>query len=141
MKYPKVWHLCLNFRLITAWFSCVRIFLNVFSNILELYCILYFRLGCLNFTNPPTTPTPQEGASRSLFFPDGAIFQGHPRFRLVQYENTPMQYTAIIHRCRNDNFQMKNCNFFYIFAHNIYNGYTLELPQCGGSYEYPKSMF
>ena len=24
MKYPKVWHLCLNFRLITARFSCVR---------------------------------------------------------------------------------------------------------------------
>ena len=28
VKYPKVWHLCLNFRLIIARFSCVRKFRN-----------------------------------------------------------------------------------------------------------------
>lgn len=43
----------------------------------------YPRLGCLNFTDPPAAPTPQSGASRSLFFPDEAIFQGHPRFRTL----------------------------------------------------------
>ena len=29
----------------------------------------------------------------------------------------------------NDNFQMKNCNIFHIFAQNIDCGYTLEPPQ------------
>lgn len=43
--------------------------------------ILLPRLGCGIFTHPPVTPTPKEGASRSLFFPDDAIFPGHPRFK------------------------------------------------------------
>ena len=34
-------------------------------------------------------------------------------FNLV---NTPMQYTAIFHGLKNDNFQMKNCDIFLIFA-------------------------
>nr|CAH7723386.1 unnamed protein product [Callosobruchus chinensis] len=38
------------------------------------------RLGCENFTHPPTKPTPDSGATRSLFFPDEAVFPGHPRF-------------------------------------------------------------
>ncbi|KAB0804942.1 hypothetical protein PPYR_01912 [Photinus pyralis] len=38
------------------------------------------RLGCRDFTDPETTPTPSEGATRSLFFPDDAIFP-HPRFK------------------------------------------------------------
>ncbi|KAL4217769.1 hypothetical protein ACF0H5_022508 [Mactra antiquata] len=38
------------------------------------------RLGCRDFTTPLTTPTPEEGASRSLFYADPVIFQGHPRF-------------------------------------------------------------
>ncbi|XP_063224221.1 glutamate--cysteine ligase [Bacillus rossius redtenbacheri] len=38
------------------------------------------RLGAPGFTDPPTKPTPHEGASRSLFFPDDAIYDGHPRF-------------------------------------------------------------
>nr|AAV48595.2 gamma-glutamylcysteine synthetase [Laeonereis acuta] len=41
------------------------------------------RLGCPPFTQPELHPNPEEGASRSLFFPDGAIFQGHPRFRTL----------------------------------------------------------
>ena len=52
-----------------------------------------------------------------------------------------MQYTAIFHGCKNDNFQMKNCDIFLIFAHNIDRGYTIEPPQLGGSNEYPQSMF
>ena len=42
------------------------------------------------------------------------------------YENMPMQYTAIFHGCKKDNFQMKKCDNFLIFAQNIDCGYTLE---------------
>ncbi|XP_049773639.1 glutamate--cysteine ligase catalytic subunit [Schistocerca cancellata] len=41
------------------------------------------RLGCPNFTDPPTVPTPNNGASHSLFFPDDVIFPGHPRFKTL----------------------------------------------------------
>ena len=57
------------------------------------------------------------------------------------YANTPVQYTAIIHSCKNVNFQMRNCDIFLIFAQNIDRGYTLEPPQCGGSNKYPQFMF
>ena len=42
------------------------------------------------------------------------------------YENTPMQYNVIFYSCKNDNFQMKKCDIFLIFAQNIDRGYTLE---------------
>lgn len=45
--------------------------------------IFFFRLGCENFTDPIAKPTPNEGATRSLFFPDAAIFPGHPRFKTL----------------------------------------------------------
>ena len=35
------------------------------------------------------------------------------------YANISMQYTVIFHGCENDNFQIKNCNIFDIFAQNI----------------------
>ncbi|KAI1727434.1 glutamate-cysteine ligase domain-containing protein [Ditylenchus destructor] len=40
-------------------------------------------LGTPNFTDPPAEPRPDdpEGAGRSIFFPDEAIYSGHPRFR------------------------------------------------------------
>ncbi|XP_051159264.1 glutamate--cysteine ligase catalytic subunit [Leptopilina boulardi] len=41
------------------------------------------RLGSPDFTDPPAQPTPNSGASRSLFFPDEAIFGGHPRFKTL----------------------------------------------------------
>ena len=47
---------------------------------------------------------------------------------LLHYANTPMQYIAIFHGCKNVNFQMKNYNIFLIFAQNIDCGYTLEPP-------------
>ncbi|KAF5269270.1 hypothetical protein FQR65_LT02571 [Abscondita terminalis] len=37
------------------------------------------RLGCEGFSDPSYKPTPDRGFSRSLFFPDEAIF-GYPRF-------------------------------------------------------------
>ena len=42
------------------------------------------------------------------------------------YANMSVQYTAIFHGCKNDNFQMKIFDFFLIFAQNIDCGYTLE---------------
>ena len=35
------------------------------------------------------------------------------------YDNAPMQYTAIFHDRKNNNFQMKNCDNFLDFAQNI----------------------
>ena len=52
-----------------------------------------------------------------------------------------VQYTAIFHGFKNDNFQMKLFDIFLIFAQKIDCGYTLEPPQRGGSNEYPQSMF
>ena len=46
----------------------------------------------------------------------------------AHYESTPMQYTAVIHGCKNDNFHLKLFDYFDIFAQNIDCGYTLELP-------------
>ena len=37
--------------------------------------------------------------------------------------------------------QIKNTDIFHIPAQNIDCGYSLELPQQGGSNEYPQSMF
>ena len=45
------------------------------------------------------------------------------------YENMPRQYLAIFHGCKIDNFQMKNCDIFLVFAQNIDCGYSLEPPQ------------
>lgn len=41
------------------------------------------RLGCPDFTDPPSKATPSEGTSLSLFFPDQCIFPGHPRFKTL----------------------------------------------------------
>ena len=44
-------------------------------------CTAFPRLGCYGFIEPAYEPTPGSGVSHSLFFPDEAIWQGHPRFR------------------------------------------------------------
>ena len=49
--------------------------------------------------------------------------------KICHYANMSVQYTAIFHGCKNDNFQMKICDIFLIFAQNIDCGYTLEPPQ------------
>ena len=49
--------------------------------------------------------------------------------RFTHYANMSVQYTAIFHGCKNDNFQMKIFDSFLIFAQNIDCGYTLEPPQ------------
>ena len=38
------------------------------------------------------------------------------------YANMSVQYTAIFHGCKNDNFQMKINDIFLIFAQNIDSG-------------------
>ena len=40
-------------------------------------------LGVPGFTYPPHTPNPETSVSRSVFFPDDAIFPTHPRFKLL----------------------------------------------------------
>lgn len=43
------------------------------------------RLGCPSFTDPVCQPNPDDvnGSARSLYFPDEAIFPGHPRFKTL----------------------------------------------------------
>ena len=72
------------------------------------------------------------------FIKSGVIFRTNA---LSHYANMSVQYTAIFHGCKNDNFQMFFSIIFLIFAQNIDWGYTLEPPQRGGSNEYPQSMF
>ena len=62
-------------------------------------------------------------------------FQFYNRRGVKHYANMSIQYTAIFHDSKNDNFQMKNSDIVLIFAQNIDHGYTLEPPQ------YPQSMF
>ncbi|XP_023932288.1 glutamate--cysteine ligase catalytic subunit-like [Lingula anatina] len=45
--------------------------------------VTFPRLGCPNFSRPEFPPTPTEGASRSLFYPEEVIFPGHPRFKTL----------------------------------------------------------
>lgn len=41
------------------------------------------RLGCPNFTHPLFEPHPETSISGSCFFPDEAIYNGHPRFKTI----------------------------------------------------------
>ncbi|XP_005188299.1 glutamate--cysteine ligase [Musca domestica] len=43
------------------------------------------RLGCPEFTHPIYNPNPEDpnGSAKSLYFPDEAIFPGHPRFKTL----------------------------------------------------------
>lgn len=41
------------------------------------------RLGVGEFTSPAFPPNPESGASRSIFYPDEAINNGHPRFKTL----------------------------------------------------------
>ena len=61
--------------------------------------------------------------SNFIFF-----ISAHNVRELCHYANMSMQYTAIFHGCKNDNFQMKFFDIFLIFAQNIDCGYTLEPP-------------
>lgn len=47
----------------------------------SLLSISFPSLGAPDFTDPPVQVTPDdpEGAGRSVFFPDDAIYSGHPR--------------------------------------------------------------
>lgn len=55
------------------------------------------RLGCPSFTHPVHNPQPHTSATGSLFFPDEAIFNGHPRFKtLVRNIRSRRQRKVII---------------------------------------------
>lgn len=50
----------------------------------QIFSITAFpRLGCEEFCTPEAKPDPVNSASRSLFFPDEAIYPAHPRFRTL----------------------------------------------------------
>ena len=53
----------------------------------------------------------------------------------------PRQYIKIFKVVKNEEFQQKFFDIFFIFAQNIDCGYTLEPPRRGGSNEYPQSIF
>ena len=57
------------------------------------------------------------------------------------YENTPIQIYRKFHLQKNENFQIKNSDIFYISAQNIDCRYSLEPPRRGGSNGYPQSLF
>ena len=71
----------------------------------------------------PNTPETENGFVQLIRI--GKSFQ----LIWVHYAKMSVQYTAIFHGCKNDNFQMKIFDFFLIFAQNIDCGYTLEPPQ------------
>ena len=43
----------------------------------------YPRMGCENFTEPRHDPDIENSVTKSLFWPDPAIFCGHPRFKTL----------------------------------------------------------
>ena len=66
----------------------------------------------------------------------------HSIVKLYHYENTPIQtYCKFYHQKKNENFEMKNSDNFYVSAQNTDCGYSLEPPRGGGSNDYPQSMF
>ena len=64
---------------------------------------------------------------------EARVFLAHKsdvyKFSIDHYDNMPMQYSAIIHDCKNENFYRKYYDIFQIFAKNIDRGDTLEPPQ------------
>ena len=54
----------------------------------------------------------------------------------MHYDKMPIQNTAIFKNVKIDNYHMKKCDIFLIFAQNIDCGYMLELPHLGGFNEY-----
>ena len=52
------------------------------------------------------------------------FLQDLTRVHLYHSENAPIQYSATFHGCKNEDFWMKNCDMFLIFAQNIDCEYT-----------------
>ena len=65
-----------------------------------------------------------------------ALLGGYFTLRKHAYSNTLKILSP-----KNENFQIKNSDIFFISAKNIDCEYSLELPRQGGSNEYPQSMF
>ena len=58
--------------------------------------------------------------NKKMFFQDNALNLHNSEQKVSSsanhYENTPMQYTAIFHSCKNDNFQFNFFDFFSYFC-------------------------
>ena len=63
---------------------------------------------------------------RAVVVEENCLRVFRPDTEIAHNANMSVQYTAIFHGCKNDNFQMQ---FFDIFAQNIDCGYMLEPPQ------------
>ena len=50
------------------------------TDVFPLSITVFPRLGCPGFTQPEYIPNVAESASKSLFYPDEAVWSGHPRF-------------------------------------------------------------
>ena len=48
---------------------------------------------------------------------------------LLHYENIPIQIYCKFYHQKNENFQIKNSDIFYVSAQNIDCGYSLEPPR------------
>ena len=59
----------------------IETLLNENEHVISLTCFPH--LGCDEFTYPFYKCDPNKGISKSIFFPDEAIFNGHPRFRTL----------------------------------------------------------
>ena len=62
------------------------------------------------------------------YSPEMAAARDYQLTTTMHYENMLKQYLAIFHGCKNETFQMKNCDIFLSFAQNIDSGFTLVPP-------------
>lgn len=74
----------MNVRKATHWIRCFGLVVSDGPDRYNKICThgnaFVCRLGCPEFTWPVDRPTPKTGSSRSLFIPESAIYNGHPRF-------------------------------------------------------------
>lgn len=70
-------------------------------------------MGCEYFTDPPVKTTPNEGCTRSLFFPDVAIFSGHPRFKTLSRNIRQRRGQKVAMNLPSESFIMKNFDIFW----------------------------
>ena len=97
---------------------CCIIFVLLFNISLELYHSFQFNMYEKYYTSQNTI--------RQIYIQNFASLWTfryiHTSYYLLchkiahHYENMSMQYTVIFDGCKNDNFQMKNCNIFSYFS-------------------------
>jgi len=51
------------------------------TDIVPMSVTTFARIGCPEFTTPVHDPIGDNAVSQSIFFPDSAIWSGHPRYK------------------------------------------------------------